>query len=42
VALSIVVHGATTAPLMNRLDRLRLAAARKQHGDEGRAPTTAV
>lgn len=42
VALSIVVHGATTAPLMNRLDQLRLAAARKQHGDEGRAPTTAV
>jgi NhaP-type Na+/H+ or K+/H+ antiporter len=42
VALSIVVHGATTAPLMNRLDGLRLAAARKQHGDEGRAPTTAV
>ncbi|MBT2584929.1 cation:proton antiporter [Arthrobacter sp. ISL-95] len=42
VALSIVVHGATTAPLMNRLDRLRLAAARTQHGDEGRAPTTAV
>jgi hypothetical protein len=28
--------------LMNRLDGLRLAAARKQHGDEGRAPTTAV
>lgn len=42
VALSIVVHGATTAPLMNRLDRLRAAEARKQHGDEGRAPTTAV
>ncbi|AFR27490.1 MULTISPECIES: cation:proton antiporter [Micrococcaceae] len=42
VALSIVVHGATTAPLMNRLDRLRVAEARKQHGDEGRAPTTAV
>lgn len=42
VALSIVVHGATTAPLMNRLDRLRVAQARKQHGDEGRAPTTAV
>ncbi|MGR0160885.1 cation:proton antiporter [Paenarthrobacter nitroguajacolicus] len=42
VALSIVVHGATTAPLMNRLDRLRAAEARKLHGDEGRAPTTAV
>ena len=42
VALSIVVHGATTAPIMNRLDRLRAAEARKQHGDEGRAPTTAV
>ncbi|MEO3940379.1 cation:proton antiporter [Paenarthrobacter nicotinovorans] len=42
IAMSIVVHGATTAPLMNRLDRLRLAEARKLHGDEGRAPTTAV
>lgn len=42
VVLSIVVHGATTAPLMNKLDRLRRAEARKQHGDEGQAPTTAV
>ena len=42
VAMSIVLHGATTAPVMNRLDRLRQRRALEQHGDEGEAPRTAV
>ncbi|MGP0222476.1 MULTISPECIES: cation:proton antiporter [unclassified Paenarthrobacter] len=42
VALSVVVHGATTAPLMQRLDRLRADEARRKHGDESRAPHTAI
>ncbi|MEV7604024.1 cation:proton antiporter [Paenarthrobacter sp. NPDC089322] len=42
VALSVVIHGATTAPLMDRLDKLRVTKARKKHGDESRAPHTAV
>ncbi|MFC9770639.1 MULTISPECIES: cation:proton antiporter [unclassified Pseudarthrobacter] len=42
VALSIVIHGATTSPLMNRLDRLRRRKARAVSGDEGKAPTTPV
>ena len=42
VALSIVIHGATTSPLMNRLDRLRQRRAVEQHGDEGEAPHTAI
>ncbi|MDQ0675580.1 NhaP-type Na+/H+ or K+/H+ antiporter [Pseudarthrobacter siccitolerans] len=42
VALSIVIHGATTTPLMNRLDRLRLKKARAVSGDEGLAPNTPV
>ncbi|MGX1162612.1 sodium/proton antiporter (CPA1 family) [Arthrobacter sp. SLBN-100] len=42
VALSIVIHGATTSPLMNRLDRLRLKKARAVSGDEGLAPNTPV
>lgn len=42
VALSIVLHGATTAPVMNRLDRLRQRRAVEQHGDEGQAPHTAI
>ncbi|MET1034744.1 MAG: cation:proton antiporter [Arthrobacter sp.] len=42
VALSIVLHGATTAPVMNRLDRLRERRAVEDFGDEGQAPKTAV
>ncbi|MFJ5862305.1 cation:proton antiporter [Pseudarthrobacter sp. NPDC092439] len=42
VALSIVIHGATTSPLMNRLDRLRAKKARAVAGDEGLAPNTPV
>ncbi|MDQ0925118.1 NhaP-type Na+/H+ or K+/H+ antiporter [Pseudarthrobacter sp. W1I19] len=42
VALSIVIHGATTSPLMNRLDRLRIKKARAVSGDEGLAPNTPV
>ncbi|WP_285241950.1 cation:proton antiporter [Pseudarthrobacter sp. MEB009] len=42
VALSIVIHGATTSPLMNRLDRLRERKARAVTGDEGLAPNTPV
>lgn len=42
VALSIVIHGATTSPLMNRLDRLRVVRARAVSGDEGLAPNTPV
>jgi NhaP-type Na+/H+ or K+/H+ antiporter len=42
VALSIVIHGATTSPLMNRLDRLRERKARAVSGDEGLAPNTPV
>ena len=42
VAASIVVHGATTAPVMNRLDRLRERKAEKKHGDSGKAPKTPI
>jgi NhaP-type Na+/H+ or K+/H+ antiporter len=42
VALSIVIHGATTSPLMNRLDRLRKKKAQAVSGDEGLAPNTPV
>jgi sodium/hydrogen antiporter len=42
VALSIVLHGATTAPVMNRLDRLRERKAVERFGDENQAPNTAV
>ena len=42
VAMSIVLHGATTAPVMNRLDRLREQKAVQQHGDEGKAPQTPI
>jgi len=42
VALSIVIHGATTSPLMNRLDRTRERKALSESGDEGKAPTTPV
>ncbi|WP_285242105.1 cation:proton antiporter [Pseudarthrobacter sp. fls2-241-R2A-127] len=42
VALSIVIHGATTSPLMNRLDRLREKRALAVSGDEGLAPNTPV
>ncbi|UZX01697.1 sodium:proton antiporter [Arthrobacter sp. CDRTa11] len=42
VALSIVIHGATTSPLMNRLDRLRERRALAESGDEGKAPNTPV
>lgn len=42
VAASIVVHGATTAPVMNRLDRLRERKAERKHGDKGKAPKTPI
>jgi sodium/hydrogen antiporter len=42
VAASIVVHGATTAPVMNRRDRLRELRAEERHGDRGQAPTTPI
>lgn len=42
VAGSIVLHGATTAPVMNRLDRLRKREAVRKFGDEGQAPKTAI
>lgn len=42
VALSIIIHGATASPLMNRLDRLRNQRARKKFGDESMAPNTPV
>lgn len=42
VALSIVLHGISAAPVMNWLDRLRTRKALEKFGDEGQAPTTAV
>jgi NhaP-type Na+/H+ or K+/H+ antiporter len=42
VAMSIVLHGATTAPLMNRLDALRKKEALRRFGDENQAPNTTV
>ena len=42
VAMSIVLHGATTAPLMNRLDELRKKKALRRFGDENQAPNTTV
>jgi sodium/hydrogen antiporter len=42
VAASIVLHGATTAPIMNRLDELRRREAVRRFGREDRAPGTAV
>jgi sodium/hydrogen antiporter len=42
VALSVVIHGATSSPLMNRLDRLRKRKAVEESGSEDEAPHTAV
>ncbi len=42
VAASVVLHGATTAPVMQRLDRLRERRAAEKFGDEGKAPHTPV
>lgn len=42
VAASVVLHGATTAPVMQRLDRLRERRAAEKFGDEGKAPQTPV
>ncbi|NKX53990.1 cation:proton antiporter [Arthrobacter mobilis] len=42
VTLSILLHGVTTAPVMNRLDRLRERRAVQQFGDKGQAPNTPV
>ncbi|MFD0206528.1 MULTISPECIES: cation:proton antiporter [Saccharothrix] len=39
---SIVLHGITATPSIRFLDRLRLRAARKRHGDPDEAPRTAV
>jgi sodium/hydrogen antiporter len=38
----VVLHGATTAPVMQRLDRLRERRAAEKFGDEGKAPHTPV
>ncbi|MFJ5697523.1 cation:proton antiporter [Arthrobacter sp. NPDC093139] len=42
VATSVVLHGVTTAPVMQRLDRLRERRAAERFGDEGKAPHTPV
>lgn len=42
VATSVVLHGVTTAPVMKRLDRLRMRRAAEEFGDEGKAPHTPV
>jgi NhaP-type Na+/H+ or K+/H+ antiporter len=42
VAMSVMLHGATTAPVMQRLDRLRERRAAEKFGDEGKAPQTPV
>jgi sodium/hydrogen antiporter len=42
VALSVLLHGITAAPVMNALDRLRARTAAQRFGDEGQAPRTAV
>ncbi|MEE2523505.1 cation:proton antiporter [Pseudarthrobacter sp. J47] len=42
VSLSIVIHGMSASPLMNRLDRLRSRKAKAEFGDEGLAPNTPV
>lgn len=42
VALSILVHGVSAGPAMNRLDRLRNRRLRQRFGDEGQAPTPTV
>jgi NhaP-type Na+/H+ or K+/H+ antiporter len=42
VAASIVLHGATTAPVMNALDRLRQREAARRFGDPDQAPNTPV
>ncbi len=42
VAASIVLHGATTAPIMNTLDRLRRREAALRFGDPDQAPNTPV
>lgn len=42
VASSVFIHGITTAPVMNWIDRLREQKALQKFGDEGEAPRTAV
>jgi sodium/hydrogen antiporter len=42
VAASIVLHGATTAPIMNTLDSLRRREAARRFGDPDQAPNTPV
>ncbi|MCC3279422.1 cation:proton antiporter [Arthrobacter sp. zg-Y40] len=42
VASSIVLHGVTAAPVMNRLDRLRERVAEERFGDGRQAPDTPV
>jgi sodium/hydrogen antiporter len=39
---SVVLHGVTAAPVTRWLDRRRALAARDVHGDEDKAPVTAV
>ena len=42
VAASVLLHGVTATPAMDLLDRERRRAALQRHGDESRAPETAV
>lgn len=39
---SVLVHGLTAAPVMDRLDRKRIRAAKALTGDPGQAPVTAI
>ncbi len=42
IALSVLIHGVTTGPVMHSLDARRQAAAREKHGDASKASSTAV
>jgi NhaP-type Na+/H+ or K+/H+ antiporter len=42
VAMSVVLHGATASPLMNRLDELRRREAVRRFGDGNQAPKTSI
>lgn len=42
VAMSVVLHGATASPLINRLDKLRRHEAFRRFGDGNQAPKTSI
>lgn len=42
VAMSVVLHGATASPLINRLDKLRRREAARRFGDGNQAPETSI